>query len=163
MNKVAKFEKVSFDRYNLDTNGHRIEYENIKLPVRATKKSSGHDFFLPHDITIPFNGSVTVATGIRSILNDNEFLLIIPRSSLGFKYGITLANTVGDIDADYSDSDNEGHIFVKLINSSPLAEGKDITLKKGEKFCQGIILNYMVAEGAESNVDRNGGVGSTGK
>ena len=159
---MAHFEKVSFGRYNLDSVGHRIEYEDIKLPMQATKKSNGHDFFLPRDITIPFGGYVTIPTGIRAILEDNEVLLILPRSGLGFKYGITLANTIGDIDADYSDSDNEGHIFVKLVNSSPLANGKDITLKKGEAFCQGIILNYITADGAESIEIRNGGFGSTG-
>ena len=158
---MAHFEKVSFGRYNLDTVHNRIEYDNIKLPVQATSGSAGHDFFLPHDITIPFGGYVTVPTGIRVILENDEVLYIIPRSGLGFKYGLSLANTIGVIDSDYSKSDNEGHIFVKIVNASPLSEGKDITLKKGDAFCQGIIQKYMVADGAESNNIRNGGFGST--
>lgn len=160
---MAHFEKVSFGRYNLDTCHNRTEYNDIKLPMRATKNSNGHDFFLPYDVTIPFNGYATIATGIRAVLAADEVLFIYPRSGLGFKYGITLANTVGDIDADYSESDNEGHIFIKLVNASPLAGGKDITLKAGEKFCQGIIQKYIIAEGTENNNIRNGGFGSTGK
>ena len=158
---MAYFEKVSFGRYNLDTGAHRIEYDDIKIPTQATSGSAGHDFFLPKDITIPFGGYVTIPTGIRVILNNDEVLMIYPRSGHGFKYGLTLANTVGVIDSDYSDSDNEGHIFVKIVNASPLAEGKDITLKKGDAFCQGIIRKYIVADGAESDNIRNGGFGST--
>lgn len=158
---MAHFEKVSFGRYNLDTSKHRIEYDDIKLPLQATAGSAGHDFFLPEDITIPFGGYVTIPTGIRAILNNDEVLMVYPRSGLGFKYGLTLANTIGVIDSDYSDSDNEGHIFIKLVNTSPLAKGKDITLKKGDAFCQGIITKYIVADGAKSNESRNGGFGST--
>lgn len=160
---MAHFEKVSFGRYNLDSVGHRIEYEDIKLPAQATSGSAGHDFFLPRDVTIPFGKYVVIPTGIRAILEDDEVLYIMPRSGLGFKYGLTLANTIGVVDSDYSKSDNEGHIFVKLVNASPLANGKDITLKKGDAFCQGVIHKYMVASGAESNETRNGGFGSTSK
>ena len=160
---MAHFEKVSFGRYNLDTSAHKNEYEDIKLPVQATTGSAGHDFFLPEDIVIPFGSYITIATGIRAILEKDEVLLIYPRSGLGFKYGLSLANTVGVIDSDYSDSDNEGHIFIKLVNASPLAEGKDITLKKGTAFCQGIITKYITADGAENDNVRNGGFGSTNK
>ena len=44
----------------------------------------------------------------------DRVLLLMPRSSLGFKYGIRLSNTVGVIDADYADSDNEGHIIISM-------------------------------------------------
>lgn len=159
---MAHFEKVSFGRYNLDTSAHKNEYEDIKLPKQATQGSAGHDFFLPRDITIPFGGYATIATGIRVALRTNEVLKIYPRSGLGFKHGLTLANTVGIIDRDYYYSDNEGHIFVKLVNASPLSEGKDITLKKGQAFCQGIIEKYITANGGESDNVRNGGFGSTG-
>lgn len=159
---MAHFEKVSFGRYNLDTVHNRAEYNDIKLPEISTAGSNGHDFFLPYNITIPFGGYVTVATGIRVILDKGEMLYITPRSGLGFKYGLTLANTIGNIDSDYSQSENEGHIFVKIVNNSPIAEGKDVSLKKGEKFCQGTILNYIVADGANSTNIRNGGLGSTG-
>ena len=160
---MTHFEKVSFNRYVSDAFANRGEYDDIKLPAQATKGSAGHDFFLPRDITIPFGGYVTIATGVRAILEDDEALLIYPRSGLGFKYGLSLANTVGVVDSDYSLSDNEGHIFVKIVNNSPLAEGKDILLKKGQAFCQGIIQKYNTAVGAEGINVRNGGFGSTTK
>lgn len=160
---MNKFEKVSFGRYNLDTVHNRNEYDNIKLPQRATDGSAGNDFFLPYDITIPFGGSVTVATGIRVLLDNDKVLKIYPRSGLGFKYGIALANTVGVIDADYAHSKNEGHIFVKLVNNSPLANGQDIELKAGDAFCQGIIEQYFKVADDNVTTERDGGFGSTDK
>lgn len=82
---MNKFEKVSFKRYNLDTVHNRTEYDNIKLPTRATKFSAGYDFYLPYDIEIPYGESVTVATGIRALLDHDKYLMICPRSGLGFK------------------------------------------------------------------------------
>ena len=160
---MNKFEKVSFRRYNLDTVHSREEYDRIKLPERSTRCSAGYDFYLPHDIVIPYGRSTTIATGIRVILDDDKFLMLCPRSGLGFKYGISLANTCGIVDADYCLSDNEGHIFVKLVNNSPLANGEDIKLKEGSAFCQGIICRYYETDQDETDAIRNGGFGSTDK
>ena len=65
MNKVAKFEKVSFeqfkndwiDTFNLEdtpetVNEIRKIYDNIKLPKRATTGSAGYDFYAPCDIQL---------------------------------------------------------------------------------------------------------------
>lgn len=160
---MSKFHKVSFRRYNLDTVHNRIEYDNIKLPKRGTSKSAGYDFFLPYTVTIPFGGYVTIPTGIRVEMDAEEFLMICPRSGLGFKYGLSLANTCGIIDADYFNSDNEGHIFVKIVNDSPLANNQDITLEQGTAFCQGVIIKYKTTEDDDIKEIRNGGFGSTNK
>ena len=61
------------------------------------------------------------------------------------------------IDADYCDSDNEGHIIISLENPSD----KTVMLKEGKPFAQGIVVRYEVPEGAESDESRNGGFGST--
>ena len=62
-----------------------------------------------------------------------------PRSGLGFKFRLQLNNTVGIIDSDYYNSDNEGHIFAKLTNDSN--EEKTVQIKAGEGFMQGILWN----------------------
>ena len=92
-------------------------------------------------------------------MNENEFLGIYIRSSLGFKYQIGLANTTGIIDADYYNSDNEGHIMVKLINRG----NKKFSANKGDKIVQGIFLPYGITVDDNSEGVRNGGFGSTGK
>jgi dUTP pyrophosphatase len=72
-----------------------------------------------------------------------------------------LWNSVGVIDADYSQSDNEGHIWVKFYNDSP--DGKTITIKRGEAMCQGVIQQYFKTVNDETDGIRNGGWGSTDK
>lgn len=92
--------------------------------------------------------------------NEGNFLALYPRSSLGFKYGFAMRNTVGIIDADYyNNPDNEGHIMVGFTVDTTL------DLKAGDKFCQGIIQTYHVMSPEEITVheDRSGGMGSTGK
>ena len=65
-----------------------------------------------------------------------------PRSGLGFKFRLQLNNTVGIIDSDYYNSDNEGHIFAKLTNDSN--EEKTVQIKAGEGFMQGIFVEYGI-------------------
>ena len=64
--------------------------------------------------------------------------MMYPRSSFGTKYGFVPCNLTGIIDADYYNSDNEGHIMMKMKNGNT-----PFTLETGTAFCQGIILNYL--------------------
>ena len=86
-------------------------------------------------------------------------LHLYPRSGLGFKFRLQLNNTVGIIDSDYFNSDNEGHIFAKITNDSN--EGKVLKLQAGEGFMQGIFLEYGITEDDDAGGVRNGGFGST--
>lgn len=152
---AAKFEKVTFATYQ--SNGTRETYDSIKLPRRATSKSAGYDFFAPTILSIAPHETVTVATGVRALMPDNWCLMIFPRSGLGFKYKLRLNNTVGIIDADYAESDNEGHIFVRMTNESD----KPLTIEQGSAFAQGIFVQYMLTEDDNTTATRNGGLGST--
>lgn len=161
MQKIAKFEKVSYQQFSQDSNDviSQSEYDELNLPKRATSKSAGYDFYLPYDITIDVDEEITIASGIRAKMNDDWVLQLYPRSSLGFKYQLFLANTVGIIDADYYDSNNEGHILIKLINKG----NKKVQLKKGDRFVQGVFLPYGICVDDEVILDkRNGGIGSSG-
>ena len=179
---IAKFEKVSYEQFfedfvkafNLsetrefeDGTVETIDlhpivknvYDSIKLPKRATMGSAGYDFFVPIDLDIVPNTTVKVPTGIRCKMKKNYVLQIYPRSGLGFKYRLQLDNTVGIIDSDYYNSDNEGHIFIKITNDTH--EGKTIELKQGDGFAQGIFNKYYLAKENRVNTKRNGGFGST--
>ena len=100
-----------------------------------------------------------IPTGVRILLDENKFLMIVPRSGLGFKYRLQLDNTVGIIDADYSNSDNEGHIWVKITNDS--RDGKVLVVHQGDAIAQGIILEYIKTDDDTAKGVRNGGFGST--
>ncbi len=153
----AEFEKVSFEQYR--DYGDKQTYDKIKYPRRATKYSAGYDFFAPKDIVFEPKQTVTVATGIRVLMPCDYFLAIFPRSGLGFKYKLRLNNTVGIIDADYANSPNEGHIFIRLTNESD----EKFTVCAGEAFAQGIFLEYMKTADDDTTEERQGGLGSTTK
>ena len=168
MERVGKFEKVSFEQFKAGMEGIednevilKEKYERIQLPVRATLGSAGYDLRTTFDITLSPGETVMIPTGIRVRMKEDWMLAVFPRSGLGFKYRLQLNNTVGIIDSDYYYSDNEGHIFVKLTNDTN--EGKTLVLKEGDAFAQSIFLPYGITEDDEATGVRNGGFGSTGK
>ena len=169
MEKVAKFEKVSKERFLadwLDTFGGEEAqaaevYEKLKLPKRATKGSAGYDFYSPLEFTLKPGETIKIPTGIRAFMREDYVLMVFPRSGLGFKYRLQLNNTVGIIDSDYYYSDNEGHIFIKLTNDSN--EEKVLTQAEGAGFAQGIFLQFGITEDDDVTEPRNGGFGSTTK
>ena len=140
-------------------------YDDIQLPKRATKHSAGYDFYVSGDVLIPMEHAGVIPTGIRWVCDKeedkNKVLQIYPRSGIGFRTGVRLMNTVGIIDADYWEGDNEGHIMLALLNTG----NEPLALPKGECVAQGIFYNYLVADGdADSEkAVRGGGFGSTSK
>ncbi len=165
MQKIAKFYKVSKERFEADFSADFPEevcnYDSIKLPKRATAGSAGYDFYSPVDFTLLPGETIKIPTGIKASMADGWVLMIFPRSGLGFKFRLQLNNTVGIIDSDYIGSDNEGHIFIKITNDSN--EGKTVSVKAGEGFAQGIFVPFGITEDDECDAVRNGGFGSTTK
>lgn len=166
MQKVALFEKVSQTEFKkgftkINKTFDLSYYQDIKIPKRATKYSAGYDFYAPFDFKILPKQSIIIPTGIRVKIDNNYFLAIVPRSSLGFKFKLELSNTIGIIDSDYYYSDNEGHIFIKLNNDNN--ENKTVSILKGDAFAQGIFLNYGITIDDDASETRNGGIGSTNK
>lgn len=133
-------------------------YDSIKLPCRATKYSAGYDFYAPFSFSLEPGNEILIPTGIRVQMNTNQVLLIFPRSSLGFKFKLRLNNTIAVIDCDYFNSDNEGHIFVKMTNES---KDKTLSINQGDAFCQGIFIEYGLTDDDSTIATRNGGIGST--
>jgi dUTP pyrophosphatase len=166
---MSHFEKVSFRQWKRDCGIKGVSnkelrewYDAVKLPKQATAGSAGCDFYMPFNLNFEAGSRFRIATGIRWVTDNDaadrsRVLLIMPRSGLGFKYGIRLTNTVGVIDADYCDSDNEGHIIISLDNPS----NETVPLPEGKAFAQGIIVTYEIPAGAESDESRSGGFGST--
>lgn len=172
---MAKFEVVS-----------KYADKDIQLPIRATAHSAGYDLSAAEDIIIPsflskyndvFLMTATprtmseaadtikklglkptlVSTGLRCKLANNEYLGLVARSSLPLKHLLIVANGEAIIDADYYNADNEGEIFLQLINLAPFP----IKIEKGTRICQGIIHNFNITEDDCANGVRKGGLGST--
>ncbi len=168
MYRIAEFFKVSEDNFVSSckklgyTDSEALDfYKDLPLPRRATSGSAGYDFYLPYNLTLEPNMTVTIPTGIRAKMEEGWVLQIFPRSSLGFKFRLQLNNTVGIIDKDYFYSDNEGHIFCKITNDTK--ENKTLVLEKGVAFVQGIFTIFGVTLDDDVTDVRNGGMGSTTK
>ncbi len=134
-------------------------YGELKLPHRATKGSAGYDIYSPIDFELKAGEEILIATGMRCRMQEDTVLLIVPRSSLGFKYRFQLNNTVGVIDSDYFYTPNEGHIFIRFTNDSK--NGSVLKIKKGQALAQGIFVCYGITEDDDAKGERQGGIGST--
>ena len=156
---IAKFTHVSEAQYAEAMSGREgfLPLTEIALPKRATAGSAGYDFVSTLEVTIPAGGTALIPTGIRAEMEQGWVLLLFPRSSLGFRHSLRLANTAGVIDSDYAFAKNEGHIMVKLRNPLP----DPVTIGRGDRFCQGIFLPYGTAEEEDVLAKRSGGIGST--
>ena len=168
MERIAEFQKVSFEQFAKamkDTFGETEElervYDEIILPRRATAGSAGYDFRSTVSVSLAPGETVMIPTGIRVRIDAGWALLLFPRSGLGFRYRLQLNNTVGVIDSDYYDSDNEGHIFIKMTNDSN--EGKTCVIERGMAFAQGIFMPFGITADDEAKEIRNGGFGSTSR
>ena len=134
-------------------------YNSFLLPKRSTKNSAGYDFKSLTSYTLKKGERKKIPLGIKVKLESDEVLMIVVRSSMGFKYNIRLCNQVGIIDSDYyNNSNNEGHIWICLQNEGE----EEFNISKGDNICQGIFVKYLTVDN-EEDIDnlRNGGFGST--
>lgn len=174
MNKIAKFEKISekqlckdaelflknyavLDDMGWQDNFLRDMLKKTPMPKRATRMSAGYDICSPVHARVKSGEPFVIPTGLRCFFNKEDWVLMIyPRSGLGFKYGMRLANTVPVIDADYCQAENEGHILLKFVAD------KDFEIHEGDRIAQGVFLKYGVTVDDDAEGQRTGGIGSTG-
>ena len=131
----------------------------ITMPKRGSKTSAGYDFFSPINEIIPAHGTAKIPTGVKVFMQQDEVLMIYPRSSIGFKKKLMLVNTTGIIDSDYYENpNNDGNIGFAFYNMSDV----DVLIKAGERVLQGIFVKYLITEDDDADEVRTGGTGSTG-
>ncbi|MBP3767131.1 MAG: dUTP diphosphatase [Prevotella sp.] len=109
------------------------------LPQYATPQSAGMDLRANIDEPIvlhPMERKL-IPTGLHIALPEGFEAQVRPRSGLALKYGLTVLNAPGTIDADY-----RGEIGVVLINLSD----KDFVVNDGERIAQLVISRYEQAE-----------------
>ncbi len=143
-------------------------FENIEpdfnLPKRSTKNSAGYDFECIETMTIkPYkfgDSPVFVPTGVKCKMPENEFLMLVNRSSNPKKKNLIIPNSLGIIDSDYyGNSDNDGEIMFAFYNFGT----EDVTIEKGYHLGQGIFVEYKLTNDDISENERTGGFGSTNK
>ena len=156
---MRDFEKISFEQFKKDICDDKELYESYNIPKRSTKESAGYDFEAIMDFTLKPGEIKKIPLGIKAGMNSGEVLFLIVRSSQGFKYNVRMCNQVGVIDKDYyNNSENEGHIWIKLENHGD----KDYVVSRGDKIIQGLFMPFLTVDN-EENIEsvRTSGIGST--
>ena len=134
--------------------------QDLALPAYATSQSAGMDLLAAvFEPTVVKSGEIAIIpTGIAIALPEGFEAQIRPRSGLAAKFGITVLNTPGTIDADY-----RGEIKVILINHS----SSDFVIERGMRIAQMVVARYehIILEEVQSLEDTlrgSKGFGSTG-
>ena len=155
------FEKISFEQFKKDVEDNKELYESYSLPKRSTKYSAGYDFFSIYDFVLKPGEIKKIPTGIKVNMGHDEMMMLLIRSSMGFKYNVRMCNQVGIFESDYyNNPSNEGHAWLKIQNEGTA----DYVVKKGDAICQGIFTKFLRVDDEEEIInERQGGLGSTNK
>jgi dUTP pyrophosphatase len=140
---------------------HRLDQE-LELPSYARPGDAGADLRASRDVVLAARGGrALVPTGIAIAIPDGHAGLVLPRSGLALRHGVTCLNTPGLIDAGY-----RGEIQVLLVNHDPV---EDYAVSRGDRIAQLVIVRVeeaafdsVAAEGLGEATRGSGGFGHTG-
>ena len=126
-------------------------------PEKTHKWDAGWDLKALKTVVVPAGGTAKVNTGVIMEIPPHYCGMVFPRSSLGTKHRITLANDVGIIDTEY-----RGEIMVFLMNNSDV----DYEVKRGDRFAQLVVTainnsDLWVVDRLSETGRGTGGFGST--
>ena len=124
-----------------------------ELPRRATKYSAGYDIYAAVSAEIKPGEKRVIPTNIAVEMDEDDVLLIFPRSSYSIKFGLELVNSVVVIYANYND-----HILIFYRNTVDVP----FVIKRGDRIAQGVFVKFLKTDDDKADGERHGGVGSTG-
>ena len=130
----------------------------LPLPAYAHAGDAGLDLLAAASVTLPPGGREVVPTGLHVAIPEGYAGLVLPRSGLALRAGITVLNAPGLIDSGY-----RGEIGVLLINHGAAA----VTLGRGERIAQLVVqpvarATLVEVRDLEGSQRGAGGFGSTG-
>lgn len=133
---------------------------DLPLPSRQSAQAAGYDVAsCEPDLVLAPGERRAVATGLVFELPEGYEMQVRPRSGLALKFGITLPNAPGTIDADY-----RGELKVILQNGGQ----EPVTIRRGERIAQLVFARHeapalLESEGVNHTARGVGGFGSTGR
>lgn len=140
---------------------HHVGYQLInnlaRVPSQGSKLAAGYDIVATDKITLEIGQRALVGTGLVVAIEEGYEAQIRPRSGLALKFGVTVLNAPGTIDADY-----RGEIKVLLINHGT----KPYTVMPGYRIAQMVFSPVIVPQFIEDflgdTARGDGGFASTG-
>ncbi len=133
---------------------------DLPLPRYAHPGDAGLDLIAREDAVVPAGGGrVLVPTGIAIAIPPGHAGLVVPRSGLALRHGISLVNTPGVIDSAY-----RGELQVVMLNTDP---ADDYHVHRGDRIAQLVVqrveeVAWQVVERLDGD-DRGGGFGHSGR
>ena len=133
--------------------------EKATLPTRAHDNDAGLDLYAAEAARLAPGVRVAVGTGLAVQIPDGAGGLVLPRSGLALKHGVTLVNSPGLIDPGY-----RGEVRVLLLNTDPSIE---FQISPGDRIAQLLLVPVahatpLQAEALEGSTRGEGGFGSSG-
>jgi dUTP pyrophosphatase len=133
--------------------------EKATLPTRAHDNDAGLDLHAAESARLAPGARVSVGTGLAVQIPDGLGGLVLPRSGLALKHGITLVNSPGLIDPGY-----RGEVRVLLLNTDPTLE---FQISPGDRIAQLLLVPVahatpLQADALDESTRGAGGFGSTG-
>ena len=145
--------------------------EGAVIPKKATEGAAGYDLCacipdFSNGMMIHPGNSLIVPTGLNVNIPEGYEIQIRPRSGLAAKHGITVLNTPGTIDCDYSGDGEDFELKVILFNNNRMP----FSINDGDRIAQMVVAKLAEHDLVEveefnqtANKSRKGGLGSTGK
>jgi dUTP pyrophosphatase len=145
--------------------------ETAVIPKKATEGAAGYDLCacipdFTSGMMIHPHSSLIVPTGLNVNIPEGYEIQIRPRSGLAAKHGVTVLNTPGTIDCDYSGDGEDFELKVILFNHNKIP----FQINNGDRIAQMVVAKLAPHElveveefGQTANKSRKGGLGSTGK
>jgi dUTP pyrophosphatase len=129
-------------------------------PDQAHEGDAGYDLHAAEAVTIAPGGRASVGTGIAVAVQDGQAGLVVPRSGLAARHGISVVNAPGLIDSGY-----RGEIRVLLLNTD---SSEPFEVEPGDRIAQLVLVHVDTPELEEvgdlgETVRGAGGFGSTGR
>jgi dUTP pyrophosphatase len=129
------------------------------LPERAHSGDAGLDLRAATEVVVGPGERAKVRTGLAVAIPDGHAGLVLPRSGLASRHGLTLANSPGLIDAGY-----RGEVLIAVVNLDP---HDPVRIAKGDRIAQLLVveapqLEAVWAHDLPETTRGEGGFGSTG-
>jgi dUTP diphosphatase len=134
---------------------------DLPLPAYAREGDAGADLMAREDVVLPAGGGrALVPTGVAVAIPAGFAGLVLPRSGLALRHGVTVLNAPGLIDAGY-----RGELTVLLVNTDPAT---DYTVHRGDRVAQLVIVavgqvGVRVVDELPPSDRGSGGFGHTGR
>ncbi|HXJ65497.1 MAG TPA: dUTP diphosphatase [Actinomycetota bacterium] len=120
----------------------RLEFRRLaddaRLPAYARAGDAGLDLTSAADVTVEPGTRTMVPTGLAVAIPEGHAGLVLPRSGLASRHGLTLANSPGLIDAGY-----RGEVTCAVVNLDP---ERAVEIRKGDRIAQLVVVEVPSME-----------------